>query len=593
MFIAVPKQLRNMMEDVSPEHWRIQAVLFCYNLKKILLINTYFPVDQRNNQDDDDLIITLQCIRGVMDNNDYDTLLWSGDLNMDLKRNSRHVEMTKDFIEENFLDFAWNSYEVDFTHYNEVNGISHVSTIDHFLWDLKLRNNIIDCGVVHHPSNLSDHSPIFCKMNLDLSFEAFPEEKNVKPCPKPSWRRSTDSEKLSYKEELHYLLSDISIPEDLHECRNVHCHNPNHISKIDDLVTSVLHSVDRAAWNNLSRPVTGSGTKQKKAIPGWSHLVQPFKEKSLFWHNVWLSAGRPLNTELHNVMKHARNLYHYQLRKCRKNENIIRKNNLLNSCINGNGNILEEIKKCRKSAQISPSSIDGNSVNIENHFRRTYEALYNCTDDRENVKQLREEVELKLNRSDVGDVLKVTPKILKAASEKLKNEKSDPVFLFSSDCFKHAPDILYEQLCVIIRSFLIHGHVSTFLLIATLVPIIKNKLGNVSSSKNYRSIAISSLVLKLLDWVTLLLFGTRLGLDDLQYAYQSKASTTMCTWLVIETVGYFLRNGSEVFTCQTDMSKAFDMVQFSLLFRKLLDRGFSRIFLRAFIFIYSFQYANV
>ena len=59
------------------------------------------------------------------------------------------------------------------------------------------------------------------------------------------------------------------------------------------------------------------------------------------------------------------------------------------------------------------------------------------------------------------------------------------------------------------------------------------------------------------------------------------------------TIGYFLRNGSEVFTCQTDMSKAFDMVRHSLLFRKLLSKGFSRIFLRLYMFIYMFQYANV
>ena len=67
----------------------------------------------------------------------------------------------------------------------------------------------------------------------------------------------------------------------------------------------------------------------------------------------------------------------------------------------------------------------------------------------------------------------------------------------------------------------------------------------------------------------------------------------MCTWMVMETIGYFLRNGSEVFTCQTDMSKAFDMVRHSLLFRKLLSKGFSRIFLRLYMFIYMFQYANV
>ena len=67
----------------------------------------------------------------------------------------------------------------------------------------------------------------------------------------------------------------------------------------------------------------------------------------------------------------------------------------------------------------------------------------------------------------------------------------------------------------------------------------------------------------------------------------------MCTWAVIETISYFLRNGAEVFTCQTDMSKAFDMIKHSLLFNKLLNRGFSRIFTRLLSFIYRFQFANV
>ena len=104
---------------------------------------------------------------------------------------------------------------------------------------------------------------------------------------------------------------------------------------------------------------------------------------------------------------------------------------------------------------------------------------------------------------------------------------------------------------------------------------------------------VSSNILKIIDWIIITLFGKKLGLDELQYAYQEGCSTTMCTWAVIETIGYFLRNGSEVFTCQTDMSKAFDLVQHSLLFLKLLDEGLSKIFLRLLIFIYMFRFANV
>ena len=66
----------------------------------------------------------------------------------------------------------------------------------------------------------------------------------------------------------------------------------------------------------------------------------------------------------------------------------------------------------------------------------------------------------------------------------------------------------------------------------------------------------------------------------------------MCTWMVIETVGFFLRNGSEVFSCAMDMTKAFDLVKHSLLFRKLLSAGLPPIFIRVLLFIYSMQYAN-
>ena len=69
----------------------------------------------------------------------------------------------------------------------------------------------------------------------------------------------------------------------------------------------------------------------------------------------------------------------------------------------------------------------------------------------------------------------------------------------------------------------------------------------------------------------------------------------MCTWAraVVETVDYFLRNGSEVFSCAIEMTAAFDLTLHSLLFSKMLNAGFPPIFLRLFIFIYVTQLASV
>ena len=152
---------------------------------------------------------------------------------------------------------------------------------------------------------------------------------------------------------------------------------------------------------------------------------------------------------------------------------------------------------------------------------------------------------------------------------------------------------LFENLSMILRCFLIHGHVTYFLLLATLVPLIKDKLGSLNTSKNYRTIAISSLVLKIFDWIILILFGSKLGIDDLQYAYQAGVSANMCTWTVIETASYFIRNGGNVFCCLMDMTKAFDLVNHSILFKKFLCAGLSAIFIRLLIFIYINQFANI
>ena len=54
---------------------------------------------------------------------------------------------------------------------------------------------------------------------------------------------------------------------------------------------------------------------------------------------------------------------------------------------------------------------------------------------------------------------------------------------------------------------------------------------------------------------------TKLDFDAMQFAYQVKSSTTMCTWTVTSVIDHFLTRGSDVFGAAMGMSKAFDMVE--------------------------------
>ena len=265
----------------------------------------------------------------------------------------------------------------------------------------------------------------------------------------------------------------------------------------------------------------------------------------------------------------------------------------MNVCINGKGDLFEEVKRMRRHKPKAASSMDGNTEDIPGHFLSIYSGLYNEANDEHEIDSMRRKIEDKIDDIDIREVQKVTPAVLKKAASNLKNKKNDPYFQCASEFIKNGPDILFEYLSLIIRCFLSHGHVSIYLLIATIVPIIKNKLSSPNFSKNYRSVALSSLTLKLLDWIILVLHGDSLAVHELQFAYQMESSTTMCTWGAIETVGYFVRNGSEVFTCLMDNTKAFDKVQYSVLFTKLLQTSLPVVYTRVLLFIYVNQKANI
>ena len=63
MFVAVPMEVKSHILDLSPHHWRVQAIMMKTVESTILVINTYFPTDPRiKDFDASDLVSTLQAI---------------------------------------------------------------------------------------------------------------------------------------------------------------------------------------------------------------------------------------------------------------------------------------------------------------------------------------------------------------------------------------------------------------------------------------------------------------------------------------------------------------------------------------------------
>ena len=58
-------------------------------------------------------------------------------------------------------------------------------------------------------------------------------------------------------------------------------------------------------------------------------------------------------------------------------------------------------------------------------------------------------------------------------------------------------------------------------------------------------------------------------------------------------IEHYNRQGRPVYACAMDLSKAFDLVEWSSLFKLLLKKGVSPIFIRILMFIYSNQTCDV
>ena len=143
-----------------------------------------------------------------------------GDFNVDLMDQnvviSRYVNS---FLQKESLKCAIESggHAVDFTFESKANGSR--SVLDHFL----VSSNICECidnyYVKHDGDNVSDHSPV-C-MSLNINYSRVTESVDCENVPRYQWHQATDTELVKYKSTLDEYLSNICIPWEVIQCRDI------------------------------------------------------------------------------------------------------------------------------------------------------------------------------------------------------------------------------------------------------------------------------------------------------------------------------------------------------------------------------------
>ena len=107
----------------------------------------------------------MPLINDVINANDFDNVVWAGDINADFVQQSKFTSIIENFISENTLVKSWDKYKIDFSHsYMTWEDQSYTSNIDDFFWSEHTSSNIENADVLHLPGNTSNHCPIYCSL---------------------------------------------------------------------------------------------------------------------------------------------------------------------------------------------------------------------------------------------------------------------------------------------------------------------------------------------------------------------------------------------------------------------------------------------
>ena len=378
------------------------------------------------------------------------------------------------------------------------------------------------------------------------------------------------------------------------KCEDLHCSVSDHSEVRDSHVLDLLTAVIEAS--HLTMPTFGGcwvGSKRPGAsIPGWYKEVKPYRDDSLYWGNLWRSSGRQTTGWIHENYKEARRHYHYAVLRARRARRQHQAEELLVAALEGDVQLLKEMKSIKNGHNSGNSELPDSVGGVEGEqliaeiFRESYETLFNSAPSGTEMKDMKIMLNNLIGLPAKQEVVKVTGTIVKEAIAKLKPKKTDVSGGYVSDALKNAPDLLYEQLATVYRSWLYHGTVTDSLLACSFLPLLKSSLKDPSDPDSYRAIEGSSLILKTFELVVLILWGHILSSDSLQFGYKAKTSTTHCTWLVSEVMQHMLRGGINPILTVLDCSKAFDKCKFSLLFKRLLDKGLPPVVIRVIVYKY-------
>ena len=174
-------------------------------------------------------------------------------------------------------------------------------------------------------------------------------------------------------------------------------------------------------------------------------------------------------------MKSARKNYHYAVRFCKRNSDLLKTQKIAESLSNNMRQFWREISHLKNNAKHIPTRVDAvtDSEEIVEIFHHKFDCLYTSVPSSDDsISSLNDQITQLLPQKLTGELTVSVTDVEKALS-KLKAGKSDGFLNLTSDNIKYAPKRLHVWLALLFNSMLVHGFSPQSLLIGTMTPIPK------------------------------------------------------------------------------------------------------------------------
>lgn len=584
--ILYRKNLSHIINPVNSFNSRITAIILNITINGFisptLLASVYMPVDSHAVASDEDFEFVCGCLNALVVDSNVNGYMFAGDFNFQLN-SLRHKHIADTLAQHHvcIVDQLMLNPS-SFTYVSDCHNTT--SWIDHILVNHNLLDSISEVRV-QYGTVASDHRPILCCLNNDVQINdgATHNSDSVNRSVVSDWMACSEIELNNFTACVTQLLQSASFPP---LCCMHKCNVLEHRAHIDIYFNSIIECVKEAM--NRCIPIKRFNVSDL-CVAGWNDIVSDKHCAARQTFLDWVWAGRQRVGYLYESMKRTRAQFKLALRYCRNNEDTLRSDALADKFLNNKDNFWKSVKNTsNKKMTVHSSTINGitGDQSIANMWKESFKNLYNMHDNKGLL------TEFDVYQTDYECVISHTD--VCSAIQKLKCRKACGPDGLPAEAIKYGGPLLSVHLTLLFNMFLNHCHLPLEFVRTTIIPLIKNKTGDVSDVNNYRAVALSNCLSKVLESILLECLQSYDDEDDnYQFGFKKEHSTALGCSVMKRVIDYYRHNGSYVFACFLDLSKAFDTVHHEHLFKKVTAMKYPSNIVRLLIYWYLNQQMNV